>query len=75
MESMPKASELDGGGPAGVVDVFPKVNGADALLVGVEAPIGAAFGVLSPRLLNMPPPIAFPPSDLDGWLAAGDIGC
>ena len=75
MESTPKESELDGGGPAGVVDAFPKVKAVEALLVGVEAPMEVAFDVPPPRLPNMPPPMAFPPSGLDGWLVAGDFGC
>ena len=75
IESIPKESEVDGGGPAGVVDVFPKVKVVGALLVGVEAPIEVALDVLPPRLLNMPPPAVFPPSVLDGWLVAGDVGC
>ena len=75
MESTPKESELDGGGPAGVVDVFPKVKGVEGLLVGVEAPIEVAFDVFPPRLPNMPLPTVFPPNVLDGWLVAGDNGC
>lgn len=75
MDSTPKESELDGGGPAGVVDAFPKVKAVEALLVGVEAPIEVAFDVLPPRLANMPLPTVFPPNVLDGWLVVGDIGC
>ena len=66
MESMPKESEVDGGGPEGVVDAFPKLKVVDALLVGVEAPVEVSFDVLAPRLPNMPLPTALPPKGLDG---------
>lgn len=52
----PKESGLDGGGPAGVVDVFPNAKLEAGLLVGVEAPPNS----VDPPALPPPPNILLP---------------
>ena len=61
VDPKPRESGFDGGGPAGVVDVFPNANVGGGLLVGVEVPNAGAEDVLSPKrfLLSPPPKIFF----------------
>ena len=67
-----KERGLEGGGPAGVVDAFPKAKPDVGLLVGVELPKGAAVDIVPSRLPNrLLPPVVPPTKEFDAWLVSG----
>ena len=75
-EGRPKDSGFEGGGPAGVVDVFGKAKLDVGLLVGVEVPKLEAVDVLPAALPNRPPPPAVAVANgFAVWVVAGDFGC